>query len=81
MPLHEPSLPAERRDPAVERWNARLGLALFAIYVSAYAAFVYGCVNYASSFAAVPAGLALIVGAMAVAFLYAGLSRAPKGPA
>jgi hypothetical protein len=81
MPLHEPSLPAERRDPAAERWNARWGLALFAIYVLAYASFVYGCVNHASKFSAIPAGMALILGAMVVAFLYAGLSRSPRGSA
>ena len=39
--MHHSHLPpAEARDPAVERYNARLGLVLFTVYLLAYGAYV-----------------------------------------
>lgn len=87
MPLHDPPASDEPRDPAVERYNARLGLVLFAVYFAGYAAFVLvnafapklmdepvGRVN-----AAVACGLALIGGAVLMAVVYAALCRTPDG--
>ena len=84
----ETSAPAEPRDEAVERWNARLGLALFAVYAFGFVGFVLlaafrpqimatdlGGVNLAIAW-----GFALIVGAFALALVYAALARNPKGP-
>jgi uncharacterized membrane protein (DUF485 family) len=78
--------PPEARDPAVERHNARLGLALFAVYLAAYAAYVL--VNAfrpavmdelvgAGVNLAVASGMGLIVGALVLALVYAGLCRKP----
>ena len=78
--------PAEVRDPAVERYNARLGLILFAVYLAAYGAYVLinafepgmmdklvgGGVNLA-----VASGMSLIVGAIVLALVYAVLARRP----
>lgn len=84
---HSPSPPPEPRDAAAERHNARLGLILFAVYVTGYAAFVLvnafdpkqmdepvGRLNLA-----VASGLALIGGAVVLAVVYAGLCRNPAG--
>lgn len=80
--------PDEPRDLAVERFNAVLGLALFTIYLTGYAAYMlvntfwprlmdevpFGGVNLAVS-----SGMALIVGAIVLALVYAVLCRHPKG--
>lgn len=87
MPHLDPPPPAEPRDPAVERHNARLGLVLFAVYLAAYAAFVL-----VSAFApgvmdatvgrlnvALVSGFVLILGAVVLAVVYAVLCRTPAG--
>ena len=80
--------PPEARDPAAERYNARLGMVLFAVYLAVYAAYVFinafrpslmdevpfGGVNLA-----VWSGLGLIVGALVLALVYAVLCRLPRG--
>lgn len=85
---HSHLSPTEVRDPVVERYNARLGLVLFAVYLVAYAAFVLvnafrpglmdelvgGGINLA-----VASGMGLIVGALVLALIYAGLCRRPRG--
>jgi hypothetical protein len=71
-------LPTERRNPAVERHNARLGLVLFAIYLAGYAAFVAASAFAPRSFDAVLAGMALIGGAFGLALVYMALCRNPK---
>ena len=87
MPQLEPPPADEPRDPATERHNARLGLALFAVYLAAYAAFV-GVNAFAPSLmdvlvgrlnVAVVYGLALIGGAVLLALVYAALCRTPAG--
>ena len=89
--LHpSPPPPAEVRDLAVERYNARLGLVLFAVYLAAYAAYVL--VNAfrpavmdelvgAGVNLAVASGMGLIVGAIVLAVVYAALCRRPGGRA
>lgn len=87
MPLHSPSHPAEDRDLASERHNARLGLILFAVYLAAYVLYmlvnafapkwmdeVVGGVNVA-----VVSGLGLIGGAVLLAVVYAFACRVPNG--
>jgi len=80
--------PPEVRDPAAERYNARLGLVLFAVYLTAYGAYVF--INafrpammdelvFSGINLAVASGLALIVGAVVLAIVYALLCRLPKG--
>ena len=82
--------PPEARDPAAERYNARLGLLLFAIYLAAYGAYVL--INAfrpavmdelvgAGVNLAVASGMGLIVGALALALVYAALCRRPGGRA
>ena len=77
----------EPRDPEAERYNARLGLALFAVYLTIYSAFVLVNAFGASLMTAVPFaglnlavlwGLGLIVAALALAAVYAGLCRSPR---
>lgn len=83
---HYPVTPPEPRDPAAERWNARLGLMLFVVYLAGYAAFVLvnafaprlmdetvGGLN-----AATAAGFALIGGAVVLAVVYSLLCRTPN---
>ena len=78
--------PPEARDPAAERHNARLGLVLFAVYLAAYGTYVL--VNAfrpavmdelvgAGVNLAVASGMGLIVGALVLALVYAGLCRKP----
>ena len=81
-----PPPPAEPRDLEVERFNARLGLTLFGLYLAVYAAFVavnafwptamdvvmWGGLNLAVLF-----GLGLIVGAFVLALVYAWCCKAP----
>jgi hypothetical protein len=81
MPLHEPHVAQETRDPAVERHNARLGVILFAIYTLGYASFVVACSFAPLQFDAVMAGMALIAGALVLALIYMGLCRNPKARA
>lgn len=79
--------PAEVRDPAAERHNARLGLVLFAVYLVGYGAYVLvnafwpalmdevvGGVNVA-----VASGMALIVGALVLALIYVSFCGLPTG--
>ena len=86
--LHHAPLPEEPRDPGTENRNARVGLVLFAVYSSFYAAFVL--VNaFAPSLmdtvlpgdlnVAVVAGFLLILGAAILAVVYARLCRKPHG--
>ena len=89
--LHpSPPPPPEARDPAAERYIARLGLVLFAVYLIAYGAYVFinafrptvmdelvgSGVNLA-----VASGMGLIVGALVLALVYAVLCRRPGGRA
>lgn len=82
--------PPEVRDPAAERYNARLGLVLFTIYLIAYGAYVL--INAfrpavmdelvgAGVNLAVASGMGLIVGALVLALVYAALCRRPGGRA
>jgi uncharacterized membrane protein (DUF485 family) len=78
--------PPEVRDPAAERHNARLGLALFALYLAAYGVYVWvnafrpavmdGLVGAGVNWA-VASGMGLIVGALALALVYAAFCRRP----
>ncbi|MCU0705828.1 MAG: DUF485 domain-containing protein [Fimbriiglobus sp.] len=77
--------PDEPRDPGVERHNARLGLVLFAVYLTGYVAFVL-VIAVAPEWMGVPvgrlnvalvAGLALLLGAVVLAVVYALLCREP----
>jgi uncharacterized membrane protein (DUF485 family) len=85
---HSDLPPKEIRDPAVERYVARLGFVLFAIYLAAYGAYVFinafqpammDEVVFSGINLAVASGLALIVGALVMAVLYAWLCRKPQG--
>ena len=85
---HSPPPPTEARDPVAERHNARLGMALFLLYLACYTAFVIVNAFWPDAMDRVPAaglnlavwtGLALIVGALVLALVYAGLCRSPKG--
>jgi hypothetical protein len=80
--------PDEVRDPVVERYNARLGLVLFAVYLAAYGAYVaintfrptlMDEVPFLGINLAVATGMGLIVGALVLALIYAALCRTPKG--
>ena len=80
--------PPETRDPVVERYNARLGIVLFAIYLVGYGLFVLinafrptmmDDVVFAGINLAVASGLALIVGALVLAIVYAWFCRKPHG--
>jgi uncharacterized membrane protein (DUF485 family) len=80
--------PPEVRDPAVERYNSRLGLVLFAVYLAAYGSYVFinafrpslmDRVVFSGINLAVASGLGLIVGAVVLAVVYARLCRRPKG--
>jgi uncharacterized membrane protein (DUF485 family) len=86
--LHHVPVPEEPRDPAAERHNARLGLALFAFYLIAYGAYVAVNAFWPAVMDAVPVGglnvavlwgMALIVGAFALALVYAALCHTPRG--
>jgi uncharacterized membrane protein (DUF485 family) len=86
--LHHVPIPQEPRDPVAERHNARLGLVLFAIYLVFYGAYVLvnafwpavmDEVPFAGLNVAVLWGLALIVGALVLALVYAALCRTPTG--
>ena len=80
--------PPEARDPAAERHNARLGLVLFAVYLTGYGAYVAintfrpAVMDRVPAFGvnlAVLTGMGLIVGAFVLALVYALLCRRPKG--
>ena len=81
-------LPEQVRDPASERYVARLGLVLFSLYLTAYAAYVWinafrpslmDEVVFSGINLAVASGLALIVGAIVLALLYVVMCRRPLG--
>ena len=84
-------MPAEKSDPVVERYNARLGMWLFLLYLLFYGAFVV--INAAwpewmdvttllGLNLAVVYGLGLIGGAFVLALVYALLCKSPaKEPA
>jgi uncharacterized membrane protein (DUF485 family) len=83
---HSP-LPEQVRDPVSERYVARLGLLLFALYLAAYAAYVWinafrpslmDEVVFSGINLAVASGLALIVGAIVLALFYAVMCRRPQ---
>jgi len=85
---HSPPPPAEARDLPVERYNARLGLVLFAVYLAGYGAYVainafrpalMDKVPFLGINLAVSSGFLLIVGALVLALLYAWLCRKPGG--
>ena len=85
MTDHTPA-PAEPPDPAAAAHNARLGLALFALYLVAYAGYVaVNAVRPAAMDAVVVAGLnlavvwglGLIAGAFALALVYAAFCQSP----
>jgi uncharacterized membrane protein (DUF485 family) len=85
---HVPLPPEEPRDPVAERHNARLGLILFAVYllgyvgyvlVNAFSPAVMDEVPVAGLNVAVLWGLALIVGALVLALVYAALCKTPTG--
>ena len=78
LALDAPPPNAERRDLAVERHNARLGLRLFAVYLACYSLFVMLSAFAPQLLDAVPAGMALIAGAMVLSLVYAGLCRNPQ---
>jgi uncharacterized membrane protein (DUF485 family) len=84
--LHSPPPSEEASDLKVERYNARLGLLLFAIYLAAYSAFVainafwpgvMDEVLFLGLNLAVVWGLALIVGAFLLALVYAWCCKRP----
>ncbi|HQR08576.1 MAG TPA: DUF485 domain-containing protein [Gemmatales bacterium] len=84
--LHGPSIPAEKSNPLVEGYNARLGLGLFLLYLLFYGAFVVinavwpqwmDVVVWSGLNLAVVYGLGLIVGAFVLALVYALLCKTP----
>jgi uncharacterized membrane protein (DUF485 family) len=78
--LDAPPPSTEARDHAVERHNARLGMILFVIYLVGYVAYVLLSAFAPQRLDAVPAGMALIGGAIVLAVIYAGLCRNPRNP-
>lgn len=79
-------MPAENSNPLVERYNARLGMALFLLYLLFYGAFVVinaawpqwmDMVVWSGLNLAVVYGLGLIVGAFILALVYALLCKTP----
>lgn len=85
---HSPPPPTEARDLPVERYNARLGLVLFVVYLAAYGAYVainsfqpalMDRVPFLGLNLAVSSGFGLIGGALVLALLYAWLCRKPGG--
>jgi uncharacterized membrane protein (DUF485 family) len=74
----------EQEDPGLIARRAKLGLWLFALYCSLYAGFMYLCAFEPQLMESTPAagvnlaiwyGLGLIVGALALALVYAVLCR------
>lgn len=84
-------MPEEKSNPAVEHYNARLGMTLFLLYLLFYGAFVVinaawpqwmDLVVWSGLNLAVVYGLGLIVGAFVLALVYALLCKNPaKEPA
>ena len=82
---HSPA-PQEARDPISERWNARLGLILFALYAVIYAAFVLANAflpkrigaDFGPMNGALWGGFGLIFGAILLSILYAVLCWTPR---
>ena len=86
--FHAPPPSDEPRDAVVEAHNARIGLWLFALYASVYAAFVainafwpqmMNAVAFDGLNVATIYGLGLIVGAFVVSLVYAFICRVPGG--
>lgn len=86
--MHEPVVTRERSDPLVERYNARLGMTLFVLYLLFYGAFVVinaawpevmDTIGIAELNLAVLYGLGLIIGAFVISIVYALLSKNPAG--
>lgn len=84
--MHEPVGVGDQSDPVVERHNAGIGMVLFVIYLIGYVAFVVinavwpGWMDKEVGWGlnlAVVYGLGLIVGAFAVALLYAMYCKNP----
>ena len=84
--LHGPSMPVEKSNPIVERYNARLGMGLFLIYLVFYGAFVVinaawphwmDVIVWSGLNLAVVYGLGLILGAFVLALVYALLCKTP----
>jgi uncharacterized membrane protein (DUF485 family) len=82
--------PQEASDPIAERFSARLGMLLFAIYLLFYGTYVLISafrpklmdeVVFAGINLAVASGFALIVGALVLALVYAWFCRRPQGGA
>ncbi|HMP17846.1 MAG TPA: DUF485 domain-containing protein [Gemmatales bacterium] len=85
--MHEPADSQENHDPAVLQFNSKLGLALFVIYTLAFLLFVllqaflpglmdvlvFADLNLATAY-----GLALILGALLLAIIYAMGCRLPR---
>lgn len=88
--LHEPPQPTETTDPETIRYNSRLGLGLFGVYLFAYGVYVILNAFWPKTMAveatfglnvAVVYGLGLIVGAFVLALAYALLCKsAAKEP-
>jgi uncharacterized membrane protein (DUF485 family) len=79
-------MPVEKSDPVVERYNARLGLWLFLLYLVFYGAFVVinaawpewmDVIVLSGLNLAVVYGLGLIGGAFILALVYALLCKSP----
>ena len=84
--MHEPVVNSERSDAGVERYNARLGMGLFVVYLLLYGAFVVinavwpSWMDRAAGMGlnmAVVYGLGLIALAFVIALVYALLSKNP----
>ena len=84
---HSTSPPSDGETAAVERYNRRLGLALFALYTSAYAIFMALAAFFPDVMALRPSGgvnvaiaygFGLIFGAFVLALVYLLLARKTK---
>jgi uncharacterized membrane protein (DUF485 family) len=80
--------PSQTRDPVAERYAARSGFVLFAIYLVAYGAYVFinafrpslmDEVVFSGINLAVASGMFLIVAALVLALFYAWLCKKPRG--
>jgi uncharacterized membrane protein (DUF485 family) len=84
--LHDAPRHVEPRDAAAERWNARWGLLLFAVYALGYGGFVgvaafrpaAMATEYSGLNLAIWWGFGLIIGAFLLALLYAAGCKTPS---